>query len=490
MKLTAGTNVYTLTEEYPFLVDFLARTNPKFQALKSPVLRKTLGRMTSLGKAARVGGMPLEDLIRALAEEIRKQTGREVEVVLEGIPSTPEERREALKKIIEDLHAGAPVEGLKARFAELIAGVDPMEISRMEQELVQEGMPETEITRLCDLHVQIFQDPLREKGVPKTPPGHPVHTFMEENRGLREKLSEFSGLLDGLRPENLEERKDRLASLLEELEAFDVHYQRKEYQLFPFLEEHGITAPPKVLWEVHDQIRAHRKRCREALEKGDTAALSVEGRELARKAGDMIFKEEHILFPMALDTLSRQEWEKIHAGEKEIGFAFATPGTEWVPSPGSGAGGPGAPAGPAGEGALPLNTGALTLEQLNLLFAHLPLEVSFTDEEHRVRFYSRGEERIFPRSPGVIGRKVENCHPPKSLPVVKKILSAFEKGERDSAEFWIRFQGKLVHIRYFAVRDTQGRFRGTLEVVQDVTRIKELEGERRLLQWDEEGSAD
>ncbi len=484
MKLTPGTNVYELTETYPFLVEFLAQTNSKFQALKSPVLRKTLGRMASLGKAARIAEMPVEELIQALAEEIRRRTGDEVEADLDAFPSTPAERRKALKAIIQDLHAGAPVEELKARFAELIAGVDPTEISRMEQELVREGMPESEITRLCDLHVQVFQDPLLEKGVPRTPPGHPVHTFMEENKALREKLAAFSALLSRIEkePSPAPALKEEAAALLDDLETFDLHYQRKEYQLFPFLEAHGITAPPKVLWEVHDQIRAHRKKCRSALEAGDLERFVSEGRELARKGADMTFKEEHILFPMALETLSEEEWVKIRDGEKEIGFAFAAPGTDWAPASAS----PPPPAPESPEGALPLNTGALTLEQVDLLFSHLPLEVSFTDEEHRVRFYSRGEERIFPRSPGVIGRKVENCHPPKSLPVVKKILASFEKGERDSARFWIRFRGKLVYIRYIAVRDQDGRFRGTLEVVQDVTGIKDLQGERRLLQWDEE----
>jgi len=132
---------------------------------------------------------------------------------------------------------------------------------------------------------------------------------------------------------------------------------------------------------------------------------------------------------------------------------------------------------------LNLQTGALTPEQANLLFNHLPVEISFTDENHIVRYYSEGKERIFPRSPGVIGRHVENCHPPKSLHIVRAILAAFEKGERDVSEFWIEFQGKFVYIRYFAVRDAQGRFRGTLEVVQDCTHIRELAGERRLLDW-------
>ncbi|RJO63062.1 MAG: DUF438 domain-containing protein, partial [Myxococcales bacterium] len=115
---------------------------------------------------------------------------------------------------------------------------------------------------------------------------------------------------------------------------------------------------------------------------------------------------------------------------------------------------------------------------------HLPLDLSFVDENDEVRYYSGGEERIFPRSPAVIGRKVQNCHPPKSLDMVNRILDAFRKGEREVAEFWIPFHGRFVHIRYIALRDAKGAYRGTLEITQDVTAIRELQGERKLLDWE------
>jgi hypothetical protein len=135
---------------------------------------------------------------------------------------------------------------------------------------------------------------------------------------------------------------------------------------------------------------------------------------------------------------------------------------------------------------LPLDTGLLGLDQVNLLLSHLPLDIMFVDEHDEVRFFSRGEERIFPRSPGIIGRKVQNCHPPKSLHMVQRIVDAFRAGTKSTAEFWITIKGRFVHIRYFAMRDPQGGYRGTLEVSQDVTDIRALEGERRLLDWKEE----
>jgi DUF438 domain-containing protein len=134
-----------------------------------------------------------------------------------------------------------------------------------------------------------------------------------------------------------------------------------------------------------------------------------------------------------------------------------------------------------------MHTGQLTLEQVNLIFTHLPVDLSFVDETDEVRFYSEGPERIFPRTPEVIGRKVQNCHPPKSVHMVQAILDEFRAGKQDTAEFWIEMQGKFLHIRYFAIRDRDGEYRGCLEVSQDVTGIRALEGERRLLQWEAAG---
>jgi DUF438 domain-containing protein len=189
---------------------------------------------------------------------------------------------------------------------------------------------------------------------------------------------------------------------------------------------------------------------------------------------------------MAFDTLSDEEWAAVRAGEGEIGYAFITGVPAWPPADeaaAGGAGAAGAPAGPAAPaGLLELKTGGLTLEQLNLMLTALPIDVQFVDEHDQVRFYSEGE-RIFPRSPGVIGRKVQNCHPPASVHKVQQVIDAFRAGDKSTAEFWIELGGKFLHIRYFAVRDAAGAYRGTVETAQDVTGIRALEGQRRLLDW-------
>jgi len=136
--------------------------------------------------------------------------------------------------------------------------------------------------------------------------------------------------------------------------------------------------------------------------------------------------------------------------------------------------------------ALNLTTGNLTLEQLNIMIQHLPFDITFVDENDEVRFYSEGPDRVFLRTPDVIGRKVQNCHPPKSVHIVNRILKAFREGTQDVAEFWIEMNGRFIHIRYFPIRDKDGSYRGTLEITQDITEIKKLSGERRLLNWDEE----
>jgi hypothetical protein len=200
----------------------------------------------------------------------------------------------------------------------------------------------------------------------------------------------------------------------------------------------------------------------------------------------MIYKEEHILFPTSLDMLTDSEWVKVKEGEADIGFAWVVPDQGWpeeiIEEPEA------EPAEPVEEltdvaGALGLDTGRMTLEQINLMLTHLPVDLTFVDENDRVAYYSEGE-RIFPRSPAIIGREVRNCHPPKSVHIVNKILDAFKSGSRDTAAFWIELGGKFIYIRYFAVRNAKGYYRGTLEVSQDLTAIRKLEGQQRLLDWE------
>jgi DUF438 domain-containing protein len=200
---------------------------------------------------------------------------------------------------------------------------------------------------------------------------------------------------------------------------------------------------------------------------------------LSKSMRDMIYKEEHILFPMAKDLLIDKEWGKVRQGEEEIGYAWIRPEADWT-------GGVGANSkdDSVAEDTIRLDTGSMTFEQVNLMLKHMPVDISFVDENDEVRYYSATKERIFPRSPGVIGRKVQNCHPPKSFGMVQKILDEFRAGRRNKADFWIQMKGRFLLIQYFAVRDENGAHKGTLEVSQDVTDIRKLEGQKRLLDWD------
>jgi uncharacterized protein len=391
-----------------------------------------------------------------------------------------------LKDIIRDLHAGGDLATLQARFAALVGDVSGAEIGAMEQELIDEGLPESEVRRLCDLHVRVFESALDQAPAPQTVPGHPLHTLAEENKAVAVIVAETREVLERLvqasGPRERAAARARLGELVEAVGRIELHYLKKENQLFPRLEAKGISGPSKVMWAVHDDIRAHIKDLRRALDLDDTGLIVRTGQWVLQEITDMIFKEDKVLFPMVLESLDEKDWASVKRGEEEIGYAWIAPPPPWPPS----AAAPEARrAAPAREGAaVSLDRGLLSAEQLDLILTRLPVDLTFVDENDTVVYYSATPDRVFPRSPGIIGRKVQNCHPPKSVHVVDRILQAFRRGERDVAEFWIESQGRFIDIRYFAVRDAAGAYRGALEVTQDVTAIRALRGERRLLDWD------
>ncbi len=497
MVITRQTTIHTLVKEYPFLIDYLVDYNPEFKKLANPVLRRTMGRMATLERAAGMAGVPLEQLQHDIAAEIERVTGIMPEVrAAAGFADVDQARQEELKAIVRELHAGASPDDLKDRFAELIEDVDATEIAAMEQRLIEEGIPETEVKRLCDVHVQVFAESLDEHEAVQAPAGHPVDTFMRENQAFRQVLVSLRKVSEAIgrpaRREEWERLTPAFRATVDRVREFERHYVRKENQLFPFLERHGVEGPSKVMWALHDDIRAVIRELRAALDRQDPDAAVQHAEELVTMGDDMIYKEEKILFPMAMDNLSDEEWVEIRRGEPEIGYALIGEPSGWpnvtVPAGDGGAATPGAAAIPppgaieASRAGLALDTGVLTLEQLNEMLRALPVDVTYVDENDQVRYYSEGE-RVFPRSPAVIGRKVQNCHPPASVHKVLQILDAFRAGDKDVAEFWIESAGRFIYIRYFALRGDDGIYRGTLEVVQDATRVRELEGQRRLLDW-------
>ncbi len=488
MEINARTKIDDLLKQYPFLLDFLITLSPHFKNLKNPLIRKTMGKVATLKQAADIGGLDVDGLVEKLNAEI----GRHAAKTDGGGAATDDEQRQAiLKGIIRDLHAGKDPEELKQQFRELISGVDATEIARMEQALISEGMPAEQIKQLCDVHVEIFKEALEEKDRPQPPLGHPVHTYMKENRASEKIMSDISILIGRLghppTAEAFAAHHQQLGQLIDALSQIDLHYTRKENQLFPMLEAHHFTGPSQVMWSIHDDIRAALKRARESFAASDPGGTLAPLQEAIQAIRDMIYKEEHILFPASLDMLSDSEWIEMKNGEADIGYAWVTPDEGWpdeaIVEPEA------APAPPVEAvkevaGMLGLDTGRMTLEQINLVLTHLPVDLTFVDENDRVAYYSEGPERIFPRSPAIIGREVRNCHPPKSVHVVNKILDAFKSGTRDTAAFWIELGDKFIYIRYFAVRDAQGDYRGCLEVSQDLTAIRKLEGQQRLLDWE------
>ncbi|MFZ4615642.1 MAG: DUF438 domain-containing protein [Rectinemataceae bacterium] len=435
------------------------------------------------------------------------------------------ERQAGLAAIIKRLHDGEPVSKVRRDFAKLIRGVSAGEIAEMEQSLVDGGMPVEEIQRLCEVHVEVFSTALEKGERSHTMSGHPVHSYLAENREaagrIRSLLAEARRLAFGSR--DFDSAKKALAGL----RSIEVHYQRKENQLFPWLEQKRFTGPSKVMWGKHDEIRAQLKAvaakleaCEAASGASDRRAAVASAKSFRSEAGKlagmmrrMFFMEERILFPNALSRLSELEWADIRQGEDAIGFAWIQPGAAWDPevirrretkapslselvahaqpgmydSPRAAGESTAAPATPS-DG-IPLSTGSLPLAVLDRILCLLPVDMSFVDAEDRVAWYSDSPHRIFPRSPGAIGRNVKNCHPPKSLAAVEQILASFRSGEKDTARFWIEMGGRFIVIEYFAVRDPGGIYLGTLEMSQDATEIRGLEGQRRLLDWEAEGVA-
>jgi DUF438 domain-containing protein len=492
MNISSKTTISQLLDTYPFLVDFLVGYHPKFKLLKNKMMRATMCKMATLKRVSGIGEISLDTLIKDIAFEIEKQTGESVEIDKESETesSTKAAKTAELKTIILDLHKNIPFEDVKKRFDELIADVEPMEIIAMEEQLIKEGMPVEEVKQLSDLHVTLFKGVLDEKDIPDAPTGHPVHTFLEENKIFTNTVADMNLLLQQLRfdntPGKLNELKQPLQEAIDTLSQIEIHYQRKENQLFPFLEKHGITAPPQVMWAVDDDIREKLKQTREFFKSQDLQSFLEKGELCVKAIEDMIYKENHILFPVSIEALEELEWIKIRKGENDIGYAFSEPSVDWPSSTDGSLDAIDEDQAEKDADLVQLDTGQMTVDQINLLLKHLPVDMTFVDENDQVRYFSAGKERLFPRSPGIIGRKVQNCHPPKSLDVVNHIVDEFKAGTKDNADFWIQLKEKFIYIRYFAVRDDEDSFRGTLEVSQDITDIRSLEGERRLLNWDVE----
>jgi hypothetical protein len=400
-------------------------------------------------------------------------------------------RKEKLKELILKLHSGENPKEVREELKNTLQQIPYGEVVEVEQELIKEGLPETEVLKLCDVHGEVLDGHIDQSGAQSIPEGHPVDVFKKENKELvkvAEKAQVLLGTLYAVTPDNFRQYTLQILSCYNELLDVDKHYKRKEYLLFPYLEKNEITGPPKVMWGKHDEIREQLKGCIEILRNDELKKADLEDAEeilfapVLKAMIEMTKKEEDILFPMSMDLLTTEEWWQIHKQTLEFGFTLYDPEVEWRPE--------GLPAesyentGISNEnGTVQLPSGSFTAKEIMAILNTVPVDMTFVDKDDKVKYFTQGSERIFARSRSIINRDVRLCHPPGSVHIIEKILDDFKSGRASHAPFWIQMQGKFIYIEYYALRDENGEYLGTLEVSQNLTNARNLQGERRILSY-------
>ncbi|MBU1637730.1 DUF438 domain-containing protein, partial [bacterium] len=310
-RLTADTRVQDLIEAYPFLIEELGNFNPHYKALRDPAMREMMAKHATLGIAAERGGVKLNDLMNFVANTIQRQTGHTLLIDGPLQIEVDQERLNAYREIMTKLHSGGDIKEAEQQFAQLVKSAAPGEIAEMEQHLIREGMPVSEIKRMCDAHLQVVNPSLKKIEF-DLPPGHPIDTFQTENRLIGDLVARLHLILEhtGGKPDprlHAEGWKE-LTTYVIKLGEINKHYLRKEHQLFSFLERKGFTGPSQVMWAVHDDIRAQLKQVTQACQSGDSPSVSQALPTLLAAVKSMIQKEESILFPTALQLLDDSDW--------------------------------------------------------------------------------------------------------------------------------------------------------------------------------------
>lgn len=390
------------------------------------------------------------------------------------------ERKNILREVAVKLSSGEDLGDIKKYFLKHLGAVNPSEIAFYENEFISDGVSQDTFQVLLDIGLEVFRDTIQNVK-PIVPKGHPIHTLMAEHALLMEYANELQGLVGQVsrgerdsKPEYL----DRIRQIIGFFAESESHYLREENALFPGIEKHGLTGPPAAMWSEHQEIHTIEKSLFDLNSDNDKGLadnlkkMSEVSLSLANMLASHFNKENSILFPASMRFFSEEEWDTVVEDFNDIGYCSYSirpvgkgKTTEFV----------------SDEGEVVFGSGKLSVEMLEAIFSHLPIDMTFVDAQDRVQFFSESPERIFVRSRAIVGRSVQLCHPKDSVHVVEDILNDFRDGKRDSAEFWINLGGKTIHIRYFAVRDDEGKYLGCLEVSQDITDIMKITGEKRLL---------
>ena len=398
-----------------------------------------------------------------------------------------EERTALLKEYVGRLSRGDSLEAVRKEFAAHFQSVDAAEIAKAEQDLIMGGTPVAEVQRLCDVHSALFHGATRseqianaEKAVQASAgnvsassagpslskiTGHPAAVFDAENHTISGRIDEVRRCLSsGADPETVSEK-------LKTFRDVSVHYAEKGDLLYPLLaDKYGISGPADVMWGVDIEIRRELKMLTES---GSTLPDFQERLEkVLTRAEEMIYKENHILFPLCAKNFTEEEWMRIYYELSSYSTVLSGSRPVWV----------GAEkrrgalkadrtknaAQPAdGDERIPLDGGHMTISQIEAVLNTIPMELSFIDEGNINRFFNDGtEEKLFKRPDEAVDREVFSCHPPKYAAMARQIIENLKNGTKDSVDVWINKRGVPVFVRYMAVRDKKGKYVGTLECVQ------------------------
>ena len=405
------------------------------------------------------------------------------------LPPMDPEKLKALFEIENAFKAGQlSADEARLQIKERVGKVSAYHVAYIEQTMTEETSDE------CireDVHavINMLGDQI-DNSMPNLPADHPIMHYLKENEEMKRLLLAVEDLVQ------YPMIKNQWLELYDKISQYPIHYKRKQNQLYPMLERKGFTRPTTTMWTFDDMVRDEIREAERLLREDQEDAFIKQQERVLLYARDLMEKEEFILYPTSMALINEEEFEDMKSGDQEIGFAFFE--VEHKPTETKAESKPneqnsfandlqalltryGYSAG--GGDKLDVTTGKLTLEQVNLIYKHLPIDISFVDENELVCFYSDTDHRIFPRSKNVIGREVMNCHPRKSAHIVREVIDKLRSGEQDKAEFWINKPGLFIYIIYVAVRDKDGNFRGVLEMMQDCTHIRALEGSQTLLTW-------
>lgn len=497
-KLDLNKSVYELTEEYPELIDIMAALG--FSEITKQSVRHSLGRMMTIPRGAKMKNIPMMDIVTSLmgqgfelvGEMPEKATALPPEIDGIATDNSRESRTEELKTYLKRLGAGEKLEDVRADFVRDFGAVEASEIMQAEQELMKEGTPLSEVQRLCDLHSALFHGSTTEEKIAHAEKeveisllrkkaeeelkkrdafpeknysdknaraaelqaisGHPLYTLTKENKALSERLIEF--------------KESRDESLIAAIRELSIHYAKKGDLLYPLLKvKYGISGPSDVMWTVDDEIRD---------ELGSLAGAREHDKEwnsrldaVLTRAEEMIYKEQNILFPICAVNFTEEEWYGIYQDSKDYAVCFGVEQEEWkdvenaIVTTAAGT-----------EGEILMPGGHLTIDQLTALLNTIPLEITFVDADNINRFFNEGP-KVFKRPGMAIDREVFSCHPPKIEPMVRQIINDFRNKQRDEVQVWMKKGGRTMLVKYMAVRDRDGNYIGTLELVQDMEFARE-----------------